>query len=206
MFSLQEYQHVHLLWLKKRSFTLVWKPNPPLRSVRCAHLRARADAASESTMGAHCSHSAYAPLLLCLRVRCETGVNQALLKRSRWKRLISEIFLLLQCATTLQWALKQMLWSSADHVLAQVRPRQIFTRTLSKNGRKCDHFGRSLEPCICNYYRRFKRSLMLQKEKPCIKGRGWKLFEFKVSQPVAGVPMSATRGHSYWIVVFRFWT
>ncbi len=32
MFSLQEYQHVHLLWFKKRSFTLVWKPNPPLRA------------------------------------------------------------------------------------------------------------------------------------------------------------------------------
>ncbi len=30
MFSLQEYQHVHLLWFKKRSFTSVWKPNPPL--------------------------------------------------------------------------------------------------------------------------------------------------------------------------------
>ncbi len=35
---LQEYQHVHLLWFKKRSFTLVWKPNPPLLSVRCVHL------------------------------------------------------------------------------------------------------------------------------------------------------------------------
>ncbi len=71
--------------------TLVWKPNPPLRSVCCAHLRARADAPSESTMGASCSRSAYAPLLrcLCLRVRCETGVNQALLKSSRWKRLSS---------------------------------------------------------------------------------------------------------------------
>ncbi len=34
-----------------------------------------------------------------------------------------------------------LLWSSADHALAQVRPRQIFTRTLSKN-------GRSLEPCL----------------------------------------------------------
>ncbi len=66
MFSLQEYQHVHLLWFKKRYFTLVWKPNPPLCSVCCAHLRARADAASESTMGACCSRSAYALLLRCL--------------------------------------------------------------------------------------------------------------------------------------------
>ncbi len=63
MFSLQEYQHVHLLWFKKRSFILVWKPNPPLRSVRGAHLRTRADAAS---------------------------INQALpMKRSSWKRLSS---------------------------------------------------------------------------------------------------------------------
>ncbi len=35
----------HLLWFKKQSFTLVWKPNPLLRSVR-VHLRARADAVS----------------------------------------------------------------------------------------------------------------------------------------------------------------
>ncbi len=28
---------------------------------------------------------------------------------------------------------------------------------------------RTTEELICNYYRRFKRSLMLQKEKPCIK-------------------------------------
>ncbi len=27
-----------------------------------------------------------------------------------------------------------------------------------------------------------------------------------LSQPVAGVPMSAIRGHSFWIVVFWFWT
>ncbi len=35
---------------------------------------------------------------------------------------------------------------------------------------------RTTEGLICNYYRRFKRSLMLQKEKPCIKSRGWKLL------------------------------
>ncbi len=66
MFSLQEYQHVHLLCFKNRSFTLVWKPNPLLRSVRCAHLRARADAPSESTMGARCfcAASAQAPFTL----------------------------------------------------------------------------------------------------------------------------------------------
>ncbi len=42
--------------------------------------------------------------------------------------LISEIFLLLQCAAAGSF-------EQADHALAQVRPRQIFTRTLSKNGR-----------------------------------------------------------------------
>ncbi len=40
-----QYYLCHLLWFKKQSFTLVWKPNPPLRSVR-VHLRARADAVS----------------------------------------------------------------------------------------------------------------------------------------------------------------
>ncbi|MCJ8737959.1 hypothetical protein PDJAM_G00030190, partial [Pangasius djambal] len=30
---------------------------------------------------------------------------------------------------------------------------------------------------VCNYYRRFKHSLMLQKEKPCIKSRGVKTIE-----------------------------
>ncbi len=130
MFSLQEYQHVHLLWFKKRSFTLVWKPNPPLHSVHGAHLRARADAASESTMGTHCSRSAYAPLLRCFYGR-KPGSTEALALK----------------APLFTWSVKSfscynvLLWSSADHALAQVRPRQIFTRTLSKN-------GRSLEPCL----------------------------------------------------------
>ncbi len=35
---------------------------------------------------------------------------------------------------------------------------------------------RITEGLICNYYRRFKHSLMLQKEKPCIKSRGVKTF------------------------------
>ncbi len=38
---------------------------------------------------------------------------------------------------------------------------------------------RTTEGLICNHYRRFKRSLMLQMEKPCIKSQGWKLFEFE---------------------------
>ncbi len=35
---------------------------------------------------------------------------------------------------------------------------------------------RTTEGLICSYYRRFKHSLMLQKEKPCIKSRGVKTF------------------------------
>ncbi len=103
MFSLQEYQHVHLLWFKKWSFTLVWKPNPPLRSVRCAHLRA--DAAS---------------------------INQALLKAPLFTWSVKSF----SCYNVLRLCsvrcMKQTLWSSADHALAQVRLRQIFTRTISK--------------------------------------------------------------------------
>ncbi len=35
---------------------------------------------------------------------------------------------------------------------------------------------RTTEGLICNYYRRFKRSLMLQKKKTCIKSQGCKLL------------------------------
>ncbi len=35
---------------------------------------------------------------------------------------------------------------------------------------------RTTEGLIHNYYRRFKHSLMLQKEKPCIKSQAWKLL------------------------------
>ncbi len=34
---------------------------------------------------------------------------------------------------------------------------------------------KTTEGLLCNYYRRFKHSLMLQKEKPFIKSRAWKL-------------------------------
>ncbi len=126
MFSLQEYQHVHLLCFKKRSFTLVWKPNPPLLAARTFALLLTGQ------VKAQCAHAAPA---LHTRLFCSASAlltravwNQALLKRLH---LISEIFLLLQCAVAGSVrALEQ-----ADHALAQVRPCQIFTRTLSKNGR-----------------------------------------------------------------------
>ncbi len=44
--------------------------------------------------------------------------------------------------------MKQMLWSSAEHSLAQVRPRQIFTRTFSKNGCKCDLRVLRIKSCV----------------------------------------------------------
>ncbi len=128
MFFPQEYQYVHLLWFKKRSFHFsVWKPNPLLRSVCCAHLRARADKPGSLHM-----------------------------KRSRWKRLSSrdQWNLTPSCYNVPRLfsarCMKQTLWSSLDHALAQVRPCQIFTLTFSKNGCKCDHFGRSLEPWVTN--------------------------------------------------------
>ncbi len=133
MFSLQEYQHVHLLWFKKRSFTLVWKPNPPLRSVRCAHLHARADAASESTMGARCFCAASALLTRAVWNGRKPGSTKALALKAplfTWSVKSDSCYNVLRLAA-------RVLWSSADHALAQVRPRQIFTRTLSKNGRKC---------------------------------------------------------------------
>ncbi len=74
-----QYYLCHLLWFKKQSFTLVWKPNPPLCSVR-VHLRARADAVSVGS-----THEA-----LPLKVHLST-----------WSVLL---LLLLQCAVALQRA------------------------------------------------------------------------------------------------------
>ncbi len=159
MFSLQEYQHVHLLWFKKRSFILVWKPNPPLRSVHCMHLRARADAASESTMGAPasalpllCLRAASALPLLCLRVRCETGVNQALLKGSRWKHLSSRDKWNLSPATMC------CSWQRALYEADALEQRRPCTRTSATTSnfyshtlKKWSHFGRSLEPWQWNF-------------------------------------------------------
>ncbi len=121
MFFLQEYQHVHLLWFKKRYFILVWKPNPPLCSLRCAHHRT-----------AMMSYLAHAPKWTCGRVEYKSAfkvkaqwacaapalhmrrfcVASALLTRAVWNgrkprtlnlywsprfHVISEIFLLQQC-------------------------------------------------------------------------------------------------------------
>ncbi len=55
--------------------------------------------------------------------------------------------------------MKQTLWSSADHALAQMRPHQIWTRTFSKNCRNCNHFSCSLEPCAHKKFATFKQVL-----------------------------------------------
>ncbi len=62
--------------------------------------------------------------LLCLRVRCETGVNQALLKRSRWKRLSSRD----------QWNL-----TPATMCHGSVWSRR-FGAAQTMHSHKCDHF------------------------------------------------------------------
>ncbi len=115
MFSLQEYQHVHLLWFKKRSFTLVWKPNPPLL-VLTRRVKAQ---------WARCSRSAYTPLLRCLCSAYACGV-----KPGSTEALALKAFLFtwsvksFSCYNVLRLAARA-LWSSADHALAQVRPCQI---------------------------------------------------------------------------------
>ncbi len=88
-----QYYLCRLLWFKKQSFTLVWKPNPTVCLVR--HLRARADAVS---------------VALPRKPRAESASLH----------VISEIWLLLQCAVALQRA------GAADYAFAQVRPRQFF--------------------------------------------------------------------------------
>ncbi len=147
MFSLQEYQHVHLLWFKKRSFTLVWKPNPPLCSVRCAHLRARADVASESTMGVRCSRSAYAPLLRCLRSATRAVWNGRKTGSTEALALKAPLF---------TWSVKSFSCYNVPRLfctdaLEQRRPCTRTSATTSNfylhTQKMVANFGRSLEPC-----------------------------------------------------------
>ncbi len=84
-----QYYLCHLLWFKKQSFTLVWKPNPPLLSL----LRA--------------------PSSSCWCSECRLYPRSA---RSEIASLhvISEIWLLLQCAVALQRADADL--HKCDHV------------------------------------------------------------------------------------------
>ncbi len=109
-------------WFKKRSFTLVWKPNPPLCSVCGVHLRARADAAS---------------------------INQALhLKRSCWKRLSSRDQWNFDSCYNVQRLAECAVWSRRFGA-AQTMHSHKCDHVKFLLG-KCDHFGHSLETCI--YY------------------------------------------------------
>ncbi len=135
VFFPQEYQHVYHLWFKKRSFTLAWKPNPPSAIVsliftlfftaRGAHLHASAKR-GEYKPGSTPEALLLTAPLFTWRVKSDSCYNVPRLRNTRCK--------------------EQTLWSSADHALAQMRPRQIWTRTFSKKICKCNHFGCSLEP------------------------------------------------------------
>ncbi len=101
--------------------------------LRCAPSRPRR-APLHSCWRCEWKHNGRALLSLCIRAAsalpllCSTRAvwNQALLKRSH---LISEIFLLLQCAA----AGSARAFEQADHALAQVRPHHTFF-SLALNG------------------------------------------------------------------------
>ncbi len=123
-FFLQEYQHVHLFWFKKGSFTLVWKPNPLLHCVHGAHL--------------HTDTVSINQTLPTKRLRCRAFAEAPPLKARLFTWSMKS-----ESCYSVPWlcsacCMKQTLWSSADHVLARVRQCQIYTRTLSKNGRSLE--------------------------------------------------------------------
>ncbi len=169
MFFLQEYQHVHLLWFKKRSFTSVWKPNPPLRYVRCVHLRARADARvkaqwARTAPALHTRRFCAAPALHTRRFCAASALHT----RAVWNgRKPGSTEALVLKAPLFTWSVKSFscynVLQLAARALEQRRPCQIFTRTLSKN-------GRSLEPCIYCIYTHIRAKLyyvFLRSQKRC---------------------------------------
>ncbi len=100
-FFLQEYNMFIISGLRSVFFL----PNPLLCSVRCVHLRGRADAAIMNRLFPQSARAESASL-----------------------HVISEIWLLLQCAAALQCTLYEA--DALDHALAQMRPHQILIRTL----------------------------------------------------------------------------
>ncbi len=82
----------------------------------------------EGTMGARCSRSAYTPLIRHSRLRCETGVNQALpTKRSCWKCLSSRDQWNLTPATMCRGSAARAVWS------------RHFGAAQTMHSHKCDH-------------------------------------------------------------------
>ncbi len=103
------YQHANHLWFKKLSLTLVWKPNDPLRSPSpwCGEYK------PGST---HKALELKAPPFTW-SVKSDSCYN--VVYNDSW----------LLCSARF---MKQILWSSTDNALAQVRLCQIFTRALKK--------------------------------------------------------------------------
>ncbi len=93
-----QYYLCHLLWFKKQSFTLVWKPNPPLLSL----LRA--------------------PSRSCWCSECRLPT-----KRSRWKSISSRVQWNMAPATMCCGSAARRRFGATDHALAQVPPHQFFT-------------------------------------------------------------------------------
>ncbi len=89
-----QYYLCHLLWFKKQSFTLVWKPNPPLLSLLRAPSRS-----------CWCSECRLYPLSARAKIAS--------------LHVISEIWLLLQCAVALQRADADL--HKCDHVKKKLR-------------------------------------------------------------------------------------
>ncbi len=140
MFSLQEYQHVHLLWFKKRSFTWVWKPNPSLRYVPSAArtfalvltLRVKAQWARASLALHSRRFCAASALLYACGVK--PGSTEALAP-DQWN---------LSPATMCCGWQRTRFWAGRPCTSTSATTSNFYSHTL----KKWSHFGRSLEPWI----------------------------------------------------------
>ncbi len=149
MCSLQEYQHVHLLWFKKRSFTLVWKLNPPSAACTFALVLTRrvkaqwARAAPALHMRRFCAASAL--LTRAVWNGRKPGSTEALVLKAplfTWSVKSFSCYNVLRLAVRTVWsrrfgAAQTMHLHNWDHVKFLLAHTQ--------------KFGRSLEPCITNF-------------------------------------------------------
>ncbi len=100
-----QYYLCHLLWFKKQSFTLVWKPNPPVCLVR---LRAP----SRSCWCSEC------------RLYPRSASAESRLHLFTWSVKSDSCYnVLWLCSARAIWSKH---FGAADHALAQVRPLQVF--------------------------------------------------------------------------------
>ncbi len=133
MFSLQEYQHVHLLCFKKRSFTLVWKPNPPLRAPSRSCWRAEWKHNGRALLPL-CIRAASALPLLCYACGVKPGSTEAL-ARDQWN---------LSPATMCCGWQRARFGAGRPCTSTSATTANFYSHTL----KKWSHFGRSLEPWI----------------------------------------------------------